>query len=222
MHTMSSKSIKCLITAGPTREFFDPVRFISNPSSGKMGFAIATAAAQAGWDVTLVSGPVALPAPQGLTRIDVTTGEEMFRAVDARFDSCHILIMTAAICDIRPKGYRDAKVKKHELPMHAEFEPVVDILKTVAARKQPGQTIVGFAAETDNVEQHAREKLSRKNCDLIAANRVGRGGLGFEADENTLLLIPATGEPLTLGPGPKDALGRQLIEHLKSLVKETR
>ncbi|MGF1453636.1 MAG: phosphopantothenoylcysteine decarboxylase [Opitutales bacterium] len=208
-------SLRCLITAGPTREFFDPVRFISNPSSGKMGFALAEAALEAGWNVDLVSGPVALTEPEGAIRYPVVTGEEMFHQVDALFDACDVLLMTAAVCDLRPKAPSQRKVKKDELEMMAEFEPVFDILATIAARKQPAQCVVGFAAETNNLETHARDKLVRKNLDFIAANQVGGPQSAFEADDNTIHLIGRDGQTQRLGPANKREVAAQMIAILK-------
>ncbi|MDR3229699.1 MAG: phosphopantothenoylcysteine decarboxylase, partial [Puniceicoccales bacterium] len=137
--------LKCLVTAGPTREFFDPVRYISNPSSGKMGYAIAAAAADVGCAVSLVSGPVALAAPTGVALRNVITGAEMLAATGELFGECDILIMAAAVCDFRPKHRALAKVKKENVPLSADFESVPDILKTLSARKRVGQTLVGFA-----------------------------------------------------------------------------
>ncbi|MGA2053480.1 MAG: phosphopantothenoylcysteine decarboxylase, partial [Opitutales bacterium] len=144
------------MTAGPTREHLDPVRFLSNPSSGKMGYALAAAAAEIGWRVDLVSGPVALPAPSGVTVHRVTSAAEMLAAVEGLFDFCDVLLKTAAVCDFRPKQYTGHKVKKGEAALMVEFEPTVDILKTVAARKRPDQLVVGFAAETQDVENYAK------------------------------------------------------------------
>lgn len=211
---MKASPIRCLITAGPTREFFDPVRYISNPSSGKMGYALAEAARGAGWQVTLISGPVALAAPAGVELIPVVTGEEMFRAVQEHFPQSDILIKSAAVCDMRPKAFNRNKVKKNALSMTVEFEPVVDILRTVAATKTPAQTVVGFAAETDNVETYARKKLAEKNLDWIVANRVGGENSAFEADDNTVQLIGASGRQFSFGPAPKTEIARLLIQAL--------
>ncbi len=211
---MPKEMIRCLITAGPTREFFDPVRYISNPSSGKMGYALAEAARQAGWAVTLVSGPVALPAPEGVELVKVVTGEEMYAAVAEHFPTCDVLIKSAAVCDMRPTACSASKVKKDALSMTVEFEPVVDILKTIAATKTEAQTIVGFAAETDNVQAYAEKKLREKRLDWIVANRVGGEGSAFEADDNTVTLIGASGERFAFGPAAKTDIARALIAQL--------
>jgi phosphopantothenoylcysteine decarboxylase/phosphopantothenate--cysteine ligase len=213
---MNASPIRCLITAGPTREFFDPVRYISNPSSGKMGYALAAAARTAGWQVKLVSGPVALPAPEGVAVIPVVTGREMLKAVRERFPACDILIKVAAVCDMRPKHFSTHKVKKDALSLTVEFEPVEDILKTVAAGKRPGQVVVGFAAETQDVEEYARRKLFEKNLDWIVANRVGGPESAFESDRNAVQLIGIGGEVLSFGPGPKQDLAHQLIGYLNA------
>lgn len=205
--------IRCLISAGPTREYFDPVRFISNPSSGKMGYAIATAALAAGWETTLVSGPVALPAPAGAELVPVVTGEQMYTALAERFPSCDVLIMTAAVCDYRPKTSAPQKIKKHQLSMTVEMEPTRDILKTLAHQKQR-QYVVGFAAETEHIEQHALEKLHAKNCDLIVANDVGGPTSAFESDHNRVILLGHNGTRTTLGPAPKAVIGEQLVAFL--------
>lgn len=211
---MNASPIRCLVSAGPTREYFDPVRFLSNPSSGKMGFAIATAAREAGWDVTLVAGPVSLPTPEGVARVDVETGEQMYQALAPRFAECDVLVMTAAIMDYRPATKAGEKVKKDRLDMTIAMEPVIDILKTLGAQKQPGQYLVGFAAETNDLETYARGKLLRKNCDLIVGNYIGRAGTGFQGDDNTVFLF-ADGQPTRqIGPASKLEIGRALVAEI--------
>jgi phosphopantothenoylcysteine decarboxylase/phosphopantothenate--cysteine ligase len=210
--------LRCLISAGPTREFFDPVRFISNPSSGKMGYAIAAAAAAAGWEVTLVSGPVSLPCPAGVTRVDVVSAEEMFEAVDARFDAAEVTIMSAAVSDYRPKTRSASKVKKDKLELVVEMEPTIDILKTVAARKKPGQFVVGFAAETDDVEAYALGKMRAKNCDMMVANRVGVEGSGFMCDDNRVILLGRDGFREEIGPCPKTEIACRIVACVKAAV----
>lgn len=205
--------MRCLITAGPTREFFDPVRYISNPSSGKMGFALAEAAREAGWTVDLVHGPVALKPPSGVTSHAVVTGEEMYTACAPLFESCDVLIMCAAVCDMRPKARAPQKVKKDALSLTVEFEPTRDILKTLSAQRRPGQTLVGFAAETENVEAYARRKLEEKHLDFIVANSVAPGG-AFEADNNAVLLIPRAGETMSYGPASKVEVARWIVRSL--------
>ncbi len=173
-----------LVTAGPTQEPLDPVRYISNRSSGKMGFAIAQAARDRGAHVMLVSGPTALPTPPGVTRTDVTTAEEMFHAVLDRFDETTILIMAAAVADYRPSTQAQQKIKKREA-MTVELVRNPDILAE-AGRKKGSRTLVGFAAETEDLIQNAREKLAKKNLDLIVANDI-RIGFGGETNRVTIL-----------------------------------
>ena len=204
-------SIRCLITAGPTREFFDPVRFVSNPSTGKMGFALAAAARAAGWTVDLVAGPVALPEPEGVVLYPVVTAEEMLRQTDALFGPCDVLIMTAAVSDWRPKVRHPQKLKKDGQGMTVEFEPVPDILATLARQRRPGQLLVGFAAETEDVEANALAKLARKDIDLIAANSVAGPEGAFGSEENRLVVLGRDGSREVLGPASKSAVARDLI-----------
>lgn len=214
---MNASPIRCLVSAGPTREHFDPVRFLSNPSSGKMGYAIAAAAARRGWHVELVSGPVSLPVPDGVYRTSVVTGQEMYEAVSARFDDCDILIMTAAIMDYRPKSIADHKIKKFELEMVIEMEPVIDVLATVARRKKH-QLVVGFAAETDHLEEYAKKKLESKGADFIVANHIGGPEGAFEKDSNKVLVLRRDGEPVPLGPLSKAALAGVLLDMFEPAV----
>ncbi|MGB0409173.1 MAG: phosphopantothenoylcysteine decarboxylase [Opitutales bacterium] len=210
---LNASSIRCLITAGPTREFIDPVRFISNPSTGKMGFALAEAAVDAGWTVDLVAGPVALEEPDGVIVYPVVSAEEMYHQVDALFDACDVLIMTAAVSDFRPLKASPRKEKKADAGLTVEFERTVDILKTVTARKVH-QTVLGFAAETHDVEAYARAKLEAKNLDWIVANQIGQRGTGFAAETNEVLLIGADGTFKPIGPASKSAVAIELIRTL--------
>ena len=207
----NASSIRCLITAGPTREFVDPVRYISNPSTGKMGFSIARAAIKAGWNVDLVAGPVALEEPNGVILYPIVTAEEMFHQVDALFDACDVLIMTAAVCDFRPIMHHTHKEKKGDASMNIEFERTADILKIMSERKAH-QTVVGFSAETRDVVSYAKEKLVSKKLDYIVANEVGKLGSGFAADTNEVVLIAADGSSVKLGPSTKSAIAEELIQ----------
>ena len=216
---MKARPIRCLITAGPTREHLDPVRFLSNPSTGKMGYALAIAAAAIGWKVDLVSGPVALPAPAGVKVHSVVSAAEMLVATKKLFARCDVLLMCAAVSDFRPKKTAAHKVKKNNAALVIEFEPTVDILKTLAKGKKPGQLVVGFAAETRNVETYARRKLKEKNLDFIIANHVGRAGSGFGADRNTVILLGSEGKRAKFGPSSKTKLAHILIEHLQAKLK---
>ncbi|MDR2430021.1 MAG: phosphopantothenoylcysteine decarboxylase [Puniceicoccales bacterium] len=205
--------LRCLITAGPTREYFDPVRYISNPSTGKMGYALAAAALAAGCRVELVSGPVALPAPGGAVLHAVGTAEEMLARASELFPACDILIKTAAVCDMRPCHYSARKVKKESLARVVEFEPVPDILKILSSAKTPAQTVVGFAAETEEVEKHALAKLMAKHLDLIVANQVGPGGSSnaFGSGTNHVFLLGRDGMRQEYGPAPKPDVARWLM-----------
>jgi phosphopantothenoylcysteine decarboxylase/phosphopantothenate--cysteine ligase len=199
---------RVLITAGPTRERIDPVRFISNRSSGKMGFAVAQAAREAGAEVVLVSGPVALPTPPGVRRVDVESAEGMLEAVQAEVAAADIFIATAAVADYRPAHPSGQKIKKTNERLQLEMERTIDVLATVAASAQRPFT-VGFAAETESVEHYARAKLLRKNLDLIAANEVSHTK-GFDCEDNHLIVLSRTARQ-DLGSGPKLALARELI-----------
>jgi phosphopantothenoylcysteine decarboxylase / phosphopantothenate---cysteine ligase len=184
--------MKILVTAGPTQEPIDPVRFISNRSSGKMGYAIAAAAVAHGHEVRLVSGPVAMAAPPGAILERVTTAEEMRRAVDANLGWCNALVMAAAVSDWRPVRVSETKLKKDAMPAALPLERTADILKEASASK--GNRIhIGFAAETGAVGQEALRKLKAKNLDLIVANDVSRPDSGFGADTNKVTFFAADG-----------------------------
>jgi phosphopantothenoylcysteine decarboxylase / phosphopantothenate---cysteine ligase len=201
---------RVLLTAGPTFEDIDPVRFIGNRSSGRMGFAVAAAARAAGADVTLVAGPVALPTPPGVNRIDVRSAAQMRDAVLAALPGCELFIGAAAVADYRPAEVLGSKRKKSgdSWPLELILNP--DILAEVA-QSRPRPFVVGFAAETDQLEQHARAKLARKGLDLIAANRVGLQGCGFEAAENALSVYWADGgEEIPLAD--KRSVAQRLVE----------
>ena len=182
---------RVLLTAGPTREPIDPVRYISNHSSGKMGYALASALRDAGARVTLVSGPTALTAPVGITLLSVETAEQMFDAVMASLPT-DIFIATAAVADYRPANAAELKIKRSSNTLDLQLVANKDILKCVAATS-PAPFTVGFAAETNDVERHARDKLENKAIDMVAANLVGGSGVGFNADDNELLVLWRTG-----------------------------
>lgn len=211
--------LHCLITAGPTREHFDPVRFLSNGSSGKMGYALAERAATRGWQVTVVSGPVALPPPPGVTVKRVVSAGEMFQACEPLFMESDVFIAVAAVADYRPRSMAGEKLKKTGGPWRLDLVPTVDILKTLAARKRPGQIIVGFAAETHDLENTARRKLAEKNLDWIVANDVSRPNLGISADDNAVLLLGANGARLAFGPAAKVAVAEFILGNVVPLVR---
>jgi len=200
--------IRVLITAGPTREPIDPVRYVTNRSSGKMGYALAQAAREAGADVTLVSGPVHLGVPSGVTRVMVETAEDMYAAVQDRIGAVDLFIGCAAVADYRPRSQSPQKIKRKDAAMSLELVRSPDTLASVAALAG-GPFTVGFAAETDNVVEHAREKLTNKGVDMMAANRVGPG-CGFDQDTNALTVIWRDGEQ-TLEHAPKAVLARRLV-----------
>lgn len=207
------KKIKCLVSAGATREYFDPVRFVSNPSTGKMGLAIAKAAADMGWQATLLLAPSQLKKPDGVEVIDVVSADDMLREARKRFDDCDILIMTAAVCDMRPKFRCDKKVKKEALNMNVEFEQTPDILKTLS-REKKNQILIGFAAETDNLIEYAKGKLKAKKLDVIAANNVAAPDSGFASDNNEITLIFKDLSQIHLPRASKEELARKLVEIL--------
>ncbi|MDD9980131.1 MAG: bifunctional phosphopantothenoylcysteine decarboxylase/phosphopantothenate--cysteine ligase CoaBC, partial [Gammaproteobacteria bacterium] len=202
--------VEVLVTAGPTREALDPVRFLTNHSSGKMGYAVAAAAAEAGARVSLVSGPTALPAPPGVDRIEVTSAEEMYAEVMARAARCDIFIAAAAVADYRPARFAEQKIKKSDGPAALDLVRTPDIVAGVAAMDDPPFT-VGFAAETQSVHTHARDKLERKGLDMIAANRVGLPDRGFASESNSLSVLWRDGGCRELALAPKAELARSLI-----------
>ena len=212
--------MKVLVTAGPTREAIDPVRFISNRSSGKMGYAIAEAALKAGHRVRLISGPVALEAPRGVQRVDVTTAEEMLQAVRRYLNPCDVLVMVAAVADWRPKKIAKKKLKKGDGPPCIEWEATPDILKTIAPMKKASQVFCGFAAETHRVDREAKRKLREKNLDVLAANDVSKKGRGFESECNLLNLFFADGSVRRGTLSTKKKCAEELIDVLTKLFAQ--
>ena len=202
--------LKVVVTAGPTREPIDPVRYITNRSSGKMGFAVAAAAREAGAEVVLVTGPVALPTPAAVRRVDVETAEEMYRSVHDEIAGADIFIGCAAVADYRPREAAEQKIKRKAAEMDLALVRSPDTLASVAALPRPPFT-VGFAAETHDVAKHARDKLERKGIDMIAANQVGPD-CGFDRETNALTVFWPGGGELALGEGGKGQLARRLVE----------
>lgn len=213
--------LNIMITAGPTREALDPVRYISNHSSGKMGYAVAAAAAKRGANVTLISGPVNLATPAGVTRIDVNSALEMEAAVMAQISQQDIFIASAAVADYRAANIAAEKIKKQGGDDNVTLQLVKnpDIVAGVAALKVQRPFVVGFAAETQNVEEYARQKRGRKNLDLICANDVAQAGQGFNSDTNALHLFWQEGEKV-LPLSDKTLLGQQLIDEIVSRYDE--
>jgi phosphopantothenoylcysteine decarboxylase / phosphopantothenate---cysteine ligase len=209
--------VKVLVTAGPTREALDPVRYISNRSSGKMGYAVAAAARQAGHAVRLISGPVALAAPRGAKLVRVTTAEEMLAATRKNLRWCDALVMAAAVADWRPKKIAKLKLKKSAGPPRIEWEATPDILKTIAPMKKKSQVFCGFAAETNRVASEARRKRRKKNLDAIAANDVSKKDRGFESDRNALTVFLADGRVIRGALATKTKCAQQLMEVLEEI-----
>ena len=205
-----------LITAGPTCEDLDPVRYLTNRSSGKMGFAVAEAAARRGANVFLISGPANLETPAGVERINVRTAEEMHRAVNEKFSGCSIAIFAAAVADYRPAEQHPEKIKRGKESLSIQFEPTPDILASIASRK--GETlVVGFAAETQNVAENARKKLAAKNADLIVANDVTAEGAGFDHDTNIVTLFSRDGRDLALPKLKKSEVAQRILDEVLRL-----
>ena len=206
---------KILVSAGPTREALDPVRYISNHSTGKMGFAIARAAARRGADVTLVSGPVNLATPPHLTRVDVTSAEEMKGAILAQAENADIIVMAAAIADYRPKEVAEQKMKKKDGDMIVDLARTTDILAKIGEQKKKGQFVCGFAMESENMVENARGKLASKNLDLIVANNIRTEGAGFAVDTNVVTVIGKEGQK-ELPLMSKDDVADSLLTEIKS------
>jgi phosphopantothenoylcysteine decarboxylase/phosphopantothenate--cysteine ligase len=203
--------VKFVVTAGPTRELIDPVRFLSNRSSGKMGYAVAAAAIAAGHEVRLISGPVNLKAPSRAEVLAVTTSDEMYDAVHAAVEDCDVLVMCAAIADYAPAKYSAQKLEKQTAPFALELRPTRDILSSLPKENRP-YLVIGFAAETHDLEIHAQKKLRAKNCDMIVANNVSRADSGMESDENAIEIFCRNGERKKIGQTSKESLAHELIK----------
>ena len=208
--------MRFLITAGPTREPIDPVRYLSNRSSGKMGYAIAEAALKAGHNVTLISGPVNLDPPHGGRFISISTGDEMFEAIDRHVGNCDVLVMCAAVADYKAKNLSPDKIKKRDTNFSLELIPTRDILGSLS--KQDRQfLVVGFAAETNDVEENAKKKLRDKNCDIIVANDVSRANSGMESNENEVTILFRNGEKKKISRAPKKIIARELVKIISNM-----
>lgn len=212
------RKIRCLITAGATREYFDPVRFISNPSTGKMGWHIAKASIEAGWQTTLVMGASSLKKIEGVNTIDVVSAQDMLEACQKEFADCDILIMSAAVSDVRPKIKASHKVKKDGINLNPELERTPDILKTLSQQKQR-QILIGFAAETNDVIEYAKGKLVQKNLDAIVANNVSMQGAGFASDTNKIDIVCANGEIISPKMDSKENLAKEIIAFAQKLFE---
>jgi phosphopantothenoylcysteine decarboxylase/phosphopantothenate--cysteine ligase len=198
-----------LITAGPTREPIDPVRYISNRSSGKMGYAIAEAALEVGHEVILISGPVNLAPPRKAKFISVSTSDEMFEAVQRHADESDVCVLCAAVADYKPAQVSPVKIKKRADGISIELVPTRDILQSLGHQRARKFLLVGFAAETDHLEANATKKLREKNCDIIVANDAR---IGMESDENELLILFCDGEMKKVSRASKKFLARELVK----------
>ncbi len=205
-----------LITAGPTCEDLDPVRYLTNRSSGKMGYAVAEAAARRGAKTILISGPTSLETPNGVQRVDVRTAEEMLRAVSGNFERATIAIFAAAVADYRPAKSFDQKIKREKESLTIVLEPNPDILATVAKNKG-SRLVVGFAAETERVAENARKKLTAKNADIIVANDVTAEGAGFDVDTNVVTLFSRDGRDLALPRMSKTEVAQRILDEVVRL-----
>lgn len=204
--------MKILITAGPTRERIDAVRFITNRSTGKMGYSIAEAAVEAGHDVTLISGPTSLNIPQHLMFIPVESAAEMAEAVKEYASESDAVIMTAAVADYRPVEIAPGKIKKGDSDLLLRLERTEDILAGLGKVKKPNQILVGFAAESDDLEIYARDKLKRKNLDYIVANDISQTDRGFGSDNNAVIVFSTSGERTEIPLDSKKGIARTILK----------
>jgi phosphopantothenoylcysteine decarboxylase/phosphopantothenate--cysteine ligase len=210
---------RVLVTAGPTREQLDPVRFLSNRSSGKMGLAVAAAARNRGAQVTLITGPIALPCPGGVRAVPVVSAEQMREAVLANLDAADVLVMTAAVSDFRPAAPRPEKIKKAgRSRLVLELEPTPDILAEVGARRGP-QVLVGFAAETGDPAAAALRKLAQKQLDLVVANDVTAPGAGFDTDTNQVEIFARDGRRVPVPLAPKALVAERILDEVVALLR---
>ena len=208
--------MRFLVTAGPTREPIDPVRYLSNRSSGKMGYAIAEAANDAGHDVILISGPVNLDPPRKAKFISVSTSDEMYTALDRHLEDCDVVVMCAAVADYKPAKVSSQKIKKQNAPLSLDLVPTRDILASLG--KQDRQyLLVGFAAETNDLEENAQKKLHEKNCDMIVANDVSGSESGMESDENEVTIFFRSGEKEKISRNSKNNIARELVKKISNM-----
>lgn len=217
--------MRFVITAGPTREAIDPVRYLSNRSSGKMGYAMAAAAIEAGHEVVLISGPVNLEPPPGAQFMSILTSDELHAAVHQQVGDCDVLVMCAAVADYKPATVSAQKIKKRDKALSLDLVPTRDILTSLP--KQDRQfLVVGFAAETNDVEENARKKLREKNCDIVVANDVSNPNVGMESDENEVTIFFRNGEKEKISRASKKNVARALTrmfenEREKCLTKKS-
>jgi phosphopantothenoylcysteine decarboxylase/phosphopantothenate--cysteine ligase len=216
LHPRDLEGETVLVTAGPTEEPLDPVRFISNRSSGKMGYAVAQAAAQRGARVVLISGPVHLTEPGGVTTIHVRTAQEMHDAVMEHLADATIVVKSAAVADYHLSRVPPHKVKKTSARMSLDLDPTPDILAELG-QKKGDRLLIGFAAETENLTDSARRKLKTKNCDMVVANLVNQEGTGFESDQNEVVLVLRTGETIPVARAPKRQIADRIFDQVTKL-----
>lgn len=212
---LSGKRI--LITAGPTYEKIDPVRFIGNYSSGKMGFALAAECARRGAEVTLVAGPVSLPTPAGVSRIDVESCQEMYEASTQAFPRMDAAILCAAVADFRPENAAEQKIKREKDDLVLRLQPTHDIAQQLGQLKTDRQVLVGFALETNDEELNAKKKLAKKNLDFIVLNSTRNKGTTFRSDDNQISIISATGQK-DFPKKPKTEVARDIVDHLAAII----
>jgi len=208
-----------LVTAGPTREFIDAVRFISNPSTGKMGYALATAARDRGAEVILITGPTQLSSPSGVKVVSVVSAADMYRAVKEHLERSHIVIMAAAVSDFKPLQTSDRKIKKEDASQTLQLGRTEDILLEIG-RAGGKRLLIGFAAETDNIEQNALKKLKDKHLDMIIVNDLLRSGSGFGADTNAVTVIDRTGKRIELPTMPKTVIAASLMTAISEFAQK--
>jgi phosphopantothenoylcysteine decarboxylase/phosphopantothenate--cysteine ligase len=208
-HDLEGETV--LVTAGPTQEPIDPVRYITNRSSGKMGYSLAEAARERGARVILISGPVQLPEPPGIEVIQVHTALEMREAVMKHLEEATIIVKAAAVADYHRVNPPQQKEKKTATRLSLELDPTPDILAE-CGRKKGDRLLVGFAAETENLVAEARRKLETKNCDMVVANQVSQTGIGFESDQNEVTLVLSTGETIPVARAPKSAIAHRIFD----------
>ncbi|MCA1659959.1 MAG: bifunctional phosphopantothenoylcysteine decarboxylase/phosphopantothenate--cysteine ligase CoaBC [Verrucomicrobiaceae bacterium] len=211
--------MRFLVTAGPTREAIDPVRFISNRSSGKMGYAIAEAALARGHEVTLISGAAAIAPPPRAKFISITTADELHDAVHRAVRTCDVLVMCAAVSDYKPRTPAARKMTKRKSAFALKLIPTRDILASLS-KADRNYLVVGFAAETHDLKINAQKKLRRKNCDMVVANDVSRSDSGMESDENEVVIFLRNGESETISRASKKIIARQLVKKIAKMLEK--
>ena len=212
--------MRFVVTAGPTREAIDPVRFISNRSSSKMGYAIAEAALARGHDVILISGPASIEPPRRARFISITTADQLYAAVHRTVQACDVLVMCAAVSDYKPASPVTRKMKKRKSPFALRLIPTRDILASLP-KENRGYLVVGFAAETHDLKIHGQKKLRAKNCDLIVANDVSRSDSGMESDENEVVILFPEGASEKISRASKKIIARALVKKIEKMLEKS-